>query len=156
MKRFRTTQYLVDTEGKIYNERTKRFIKPILKKFNKQGERYFVGLYIEGKQKNFFYHRVIAEVLIPNPNNLPHVNHIDGNGLNNAISNLEWCTARDNNIHAITTGLRPCKLNQQKADEIRQLIKQGVKSKTIMEIYGIKGTLFYKIKNNQSWTYSND
>jgi hypothetical protein len=48
------------------------------------------------KQYNRTIHRLIAEHFIPNPGNLPQVNHIDENKLNNNISNLEWCTAQYN------------------------------------------------------------
>ena len=47
---------------------------------------------IDGKRKYVRVHRVIAETLVPNPNNLPMINHIDGNKLNNDPNNLEWCT----------------------------------------------------------------
>ena len=46
----------------------------------------------EGKLKLFRIHRLVAEAFIPNPNNLPQVNHKDENKENNCISNLEWCT----------------------------------------------------------------
>ena len=52
-------------------------------------------------------HRLVAETFIPNPKKLPQVNHLDGNTLNNHVSNLEWCDAYDNLMHAIRTGLRP-------------------------------------------------
>lgn len=53
--------------------------------FNGTGKRYYKRV-----------HRIVAEAFIPNPCHLPQVNHIDGNGLNNKISNLEWCTASEN------------------------------------------------------------
>lgn len=48
----------------------------------------------------------MATAFIDNPNNLPTVNHIDGDKSNNCASNLEWASYADNNIHALRTGLR--------------------------------------------------
>lgn len=59
-----------------------------------------VGLYKNSKGKRFLIHRLIAINFIPNPNNLLIINHIDGNPLNNKISNLEWATQRENCCHA--------------------------------------------------------
>lgn len=65
-----------------------------------------VGFCREGHLEGRLVHRVVAEAFIPNPNNLLQVNHKDGNKLNNHVSNLEWCTAKDNVVHSINCGLR--------------------------------------------------
>lgn len=51
-------------------------------------------------------HRIIAITFVPNPNNYPEVNHIDGNKKNNSPNNLEWCNRSQNQIHAYRTGLQ--------------------------------------------------
>ena len=50
-------------------------------------------------------HRLVIEAFTPNPDSLPCINHIDGNKLNNHVSNLEWCTYQENMQHAVRTGL---------------------------------------------------
>jgi hypothetical protein len=60
---------------------------------------------IEGQKHSYRIHREVAKAFIPNPNNLPQVNHKDGNKNNNCVTNLEWITNRDNAHHAIANGL---------------------------------------------------
>lgn len=45
-----------------------------------------------GKNKTYFVHRLVAAAFIPNPDNLPEIDHIDGNRANNDATNLRWCT----------------------------------------------------------------
>lgn len=58
-----------------------------------------VTLYKSGTKKKYLVHRLVAEAFIPNPQNLPHINHIDENTKNNAAENLEWCTPQYNNCY---------------------------------------------------------
>ena len=58
-----------------------------------------VGLYKDKKCKQFRVHRLVALAFIPNPDNLPYVNHIDCDKTNNKSINLEWCTQSDNVKH---------------------------------------------------------
>lgn len=57
------------------------------------------------KTKVTAVHLLIAKTFIPNPDNLPQINHKDGNKTNNRIENLEWVSCKDNIIHAVKTGL---------------------------------------------------
>ena len=65
-----------------------------------------VELCINKFRKSMKVHRLVAKAFIDNPENKPDVNHKDGNPLNNHLSNLEWCTERENINHAINLGLK--------------------------------------------------
>ena len=54
---------------------------------------------IEGVKEQPLVHRLVAETFLPNPKGLPQVNHKDGNPSNNAVGNLDWCTASENSLH---------------------------------------------------------
>lgn len=58
-----------------------------------------IGLYKDKKSKNLYIHRLVAQAFIPNPDNLPYVNHKDENKLNDRADNLEWCTPEYNNSY---------------------------------------------------------
>ncbi|MBQ3727123.1 MAG: NUMOD4 motif-containing HNH endonuclease [Selenomonadaceae bacterium] len=70
-------------------------------------------------------HKLVAQSFIPNPEDKPTVNHIDGNKLNNCVSNLEWATYSENNRHAYDTGLqkRGCERSTSKltANQVRYI-----------------------------------
>ena len=52
-------------------------------------------------KKRYMCHRLVALTFIPNPNNLPQINHIDGIRNNNCVENLEWCTQSQNELHSV-------------------------------------------------------
>lgn len=92
--------YSVSNLGNVRNDRTGRLLKP--SKCGGYRSYYQVALYrgTHASRKCIQVHRIVAETFIPNPYNFPEVNHIDGNGFNNCVSNLEWIGHKDNLIHA--------------------------------------------------------
>ena len=149
-------RYSVDTEGNVYGPQGLKN-----KCINRHGY-YTVGIKINGKSKSIIVHRLIAKAFIPNPDNKPQVNHIDGNKLNNSAVNLEWVTNKENSEHAIFNGLfiplsehqykNAGKLNFQKANEIRVLYKtKKYTQKEIGKMYNIGSHQVSKIVNNINW-----
>lgn len=94
--------YSVTDQGQIYSEHSNRFLTPEL---NKSKGYLRVTLYVEGKRKKLLVHVLVAESFIPNPDNKPYINHINGNKLDNSVGNLEWVTHAENMSHAFSTGL---------------------------------------------------
>lgn len=106
-------------------------------------------------------HRLVAIAFIPNPNNYPSVNHIDGNKENNAVWNLEWCTHKMNMKHAADTGLtaRGVKCNKSKLTEsqihaIRQIYDAGLSSqRSLAAKYKVAKNAIKMIVNRKSWKH---
>lgn len=96
-------EYLIYEDGRVFSIRNNKFLALAP---NKNIKYLQVNLWKNNKGKMFYIHRLVAIHFIPNPNNLPEVNHIDGNRQNNSISNLEWVSSLGNKEHAIRTGLR--------------------------------------------------
>lgn len=82
--------------GKKHSRRkSERIMKP---SYNKANGYYSIALTKDEKMHHFYIHRLVATSFLPNPNNLPEVNHKDENKVNNRVDNLEWCD-RMHNIH---------------------------------------------------------
>ena len=89
------SNFKIDENGNVLNCKTKTIYKKSIRKDN--GYLYvYLPLGKRGHTKCIRVHKAVAETFIPNPNNLPYVNHIDENRQNCHISNLEWVTSKEN------------------------------------------------------------
>ena len=110
-----------------------------------------------------FVHRLVARAFIPNPNNLPVVNHRDGNPANNRPENLEWCTQMENIRHAFRTGLvQPqhpgrgdasiaSKLTEVQVREIKRRLAAGERICDMARDYPVSKGAISEIKAGRSW-----
>ena len=95
--------YTIYEDGRIHNDTNGKWIRGT----SIDNHNRYVKIHLGTDEAGKFLplHRLVAQIFIPNPNNYPQVNHIDGNRYNNAASNLEWCTAKQNIRHCWDTGL---------------------------------------------------
>lgn len=106
-----TGKYLISDSGRVksvdrHNEKTGQLLRgQIIKQRAGSGRGNTtyrtVTLWDNGKQVDVEVHRLVANAFLPNPDDLPCVNHIDGNGGNNTAENLEWCTFAENARHSV-------------------------------------------------------
>ena len=94
------TKYSISNIGLVRNDKKDKILKMVkCRGYNR------VNLTHKGIQKEFFVHRLVATAFIPNPENKPEVNHINGIKTCNYDYNLEWTTRSENQVHAVKTGL---------------------------------------------------
>ena len=110
-----------------------RILKP---KVDRYGY-YNVVLFKDNKMYYKTIHRLVAETLIPNPSNLPQINHIDENKLNNNVDNLEWCSPKYNSNY----GTRNKRIGENGRRPINQYTIQGEYIKTWSGMVEIEQTL---------------
>lgn len=147
--------YQISNFGRVKSLKSNRIRKPYI---NNSG--YFcIHLYDNKKYKIQTIHRLVAETFIPNPNNLPEINHIDGDKSNNNSNNLEFVLHNENQKHASINNLMAVgerhgrsKLKESQIIEIRKL-KGTMKQKKIAEIYGVSEGIISLILNKKNWKY---
>jgi hypothetical protein len=98
------SDYAVNEVGEVFSLKYGKVKKLKLGK-TKDGYLH-IGLWCNDKPKIYKVHRLITEAFIPNPDNKPRVNHLDGDKTNNKVENLEWCTVSENTLHSYRTGLQ--------------------------------------------------
>ena len=152
--------YLISNEGRVFNYKYNRFLKP---SNNSTGGYFYVTLCKNGVSKHHKIHRLVANAFIPNPENKPTVNHIDGIKTNNLVENLEWCTHSENSQHSYDNGLvKPtkgikngrAKLLEDQVLEIRRLYKTGDYSQRwLAKMFCVHQTIIGRIIRRELWTH---
>lgn len=132
--------YLIYDDGRVFNTTSNKFLKGSI---GENGYSYF-RLSKNGKKKMFYGHRLVAEHFISNPNNLPVVNHIDGNKLNNNVDNLEWVSYSDNTLHWKNTSNVERKPTEYYSEDLKDEQWKEFKNYYVSS----KGRIRHKIKNN--------
>ncbi len=155
--------HAVNCSGQVIRIKTRKQIQPHP---NKKG--YPVVCLKDKKTKSI--HRIVAECFLENPENKPQVNHLDGDKWNNHVSNLEWCTNKENFQHAIETGLLKdngekirkhqtgetnsfAKLKKSDVLKIYDLLISGKGVCAIAKDFGVNHSQISVIKSGKSWKH---
>ncbi len=142
--------YEINRDGLVRNIKTGSYIS---KSMSSKGY-YKLNLFIEGKSYNRVLHRLIAQTFIENPNNYETVDHIDGDKLNNNISNLRWCTLQENNLYYKESGGKwNSSLSEEDIKDIYLNYNNYGEQKEACEKYNVsKGTISL-IKSGKSFSH---
>ena len=140
-------------DGEIYNHHTRKYLK-----FSIDCGYYRCRV---GKTR-VFKHQLIAKAFVPNPDDLPQINHIDGNKLNNDAENLEWVSSSANIKHAYAIGLMnvggeknpAAKLTEDDVIRIRALYETDKYTYGVLaEMFGVSKSTVYQIIKRKLWKH---
>ena len=135
----------------------------ILKPFLTKDGYEMVELCKNNKAAHKRVNRLVAIAFIPNNQNKPQVNHIDGNKLNNCVENLEWVTNSENQIHAYKTGIEVsrkgekhgmAKLKDCEAKEIKNIYsKGGITQLELSKIFKVSQSTINRVTSGNNWKH---
>lgn len=154
--------FLVSRDGQLFSKRTNKILK-----LNKVGGGYLAHTTKIGGRSGKNYclriHQLVAKAFVPNPDNLPEVNHDDGDKSNNNDWNLVWMTPKQNVQHAFETGLNKprrgtsnenAKLTSEQVKFIREKCRKNggpYSSKQLGEMFGVHPTNISKAARGASY-----
>lgn len=153
--------YFATDDGHIFSEHLKRNISEYTDKDGYKKVRLSNG---DGSRKVFSVHRLVLETFCPNPNSDKlQVNHKDGNKTNNALSNLEWCTCKENINHGYKTGLYNnigdnnngyhILNSNQVLEIINLLLEHKMTIQVIADKYNVSKNAIENIKYKKTWKH---
>lgn len=154
-------KYSVTDDGRVFSHffNKKKLMTPCI---NSCGY-YLIGLHKNKKRTSHNVHRLVAITFLQKDENGKEINHIDGNKLNNHVSNLEWVTSSENSIHAFKLELRKgmqgenhpiAKLTVENVVKIKKLfINTHISSDIIAKSFGVSVSCVNNIRYNINWKH---
>ena len=145
--------YTLYEDGRVYNQTRGKFLKGTsVTKTNR-----YVKIHVDKFRP---LHRLVAEHFVPNPLGLPQVNHIDGNRLNNAASNLEWCSASGNVRHAYAKKLKTNAgvknpISKLTEDQVRAIRRTSGTARQVRDALGLPVSIdaVKAVRSGKNWSH---
>lgn len=155
--------YEVSNLGRIKSKYKNKILKPQ----NDKNNYHIINLYKNKNCKTFRLHRLVAIAFIPNLENKPQVNHINGIKDDNRVENLEWCNQSENIKHALNTGLKiplngeNCKVSKATEEQVKEILikkknSNGAKywgAKELSIKFNLKATCISEIASGRNWKH---
>ncbi|MDE4297171.1 HNH endonuclease [Phaeobacter gallaeciensis] len=138
-------------------DRSAGYAKVAVQVHKKTGRVYF-NMTWRNFKKSVLVNRIVAWRFHPNPDNLPQVNHKDGNKENNAKDNLEWATGSENEKHAHRTGLKSGRGSANSNAKLTVADVHAIRASdnpvpALCDRYGVSRSTITNIRNNKTWTH---
>lgn len=150
--------YEITSEGKVFGA----YGKPISIRPNSDGYASFTAGR-KGNRRRERVHRLVAKLFIPNPNNLPEIDHLDGNRMNPSKDNLEWVTHEENIRRAYRKGSYKgryvgqdnpkARLNEKLVIQLRNEYRAGVSVKELSDKYGYPWSTIGNAVKGYTWKH---
>jgi hypothetical protein len=157
MKQYKDTPYYITEDGRIFRDGNE-----LSTYTTNKGYKNYRGS-IGNVRKHISIHRAVAELYIPNPNNLPQVDHLDCNKLNNHYTNLEWVTNKENRDRAIRNGLMKVgteyKHTKLTEDDVKWIREHYIPKHPefgngpLSRKFGVGSAQISRIVNNKRWKH---
>lgn len=152
--------YFATPNGNVYSNR-RIYVHKLKEQTNPWGHRYvYVASKDDIRSRRKILHRLIALTFIPNPDNKPFINHINFDPSDNRITNLEWCTPRENANHSAKLGrlgkakgeaIANSKLNREKVATIREQYRLGESQVDLGKAFNVCQSTIGRIINRDTW-----
>lgn len=152
--------YYITEDGKVYSDISKKFLRIYL---DKDGYEKVCLMSTDNKRHAYSVHRLVLENFFPVSNMKElQVNYKDGNKENNRLSNLEWCTASENNKHKYALKLATQKGEKNNGSKLKEsevlaiiqlLLEKKHTQKEIGNLFGVSADCVGSIKRKQNWKY---